>query len=1533
MKKTIILLSLMFLFPVILFTQENPNTPQGFYDKYYIGAMDLGNVTGEDGWNQYKDLGFNLWHAYPRHCGWQPRFNNGWTNWVANDMLDENISNYGQGIIDVLGFCYSKNLRVLMDRVKIDFLCYGQRSNYQCEEVPANSDLWFYAYNEHDKGRDITDNSRIVRYCEPMPTGPDGPGWVVKNLKANREQVNCRGFSHPFMQDQLHRWHVKPCIKIPIGLPDETEVCRVDVYNWYGEGNVNNRIASVVIKAKNFKNISTTYNGEYIEEFYWNPLTNDPPSAIIIDPAQTPFNQNCKSVIDLGCQVDFRVWYSGQCEMWIDYVRVDNQIAHDLFSGQHDDWIHWEVQDIAMHDQTTKNTALKFYIEEFEFNNIPCMSYVARKIREYSDNRFNLMCDMNNGEAFMIQMPNWWEHLGQITPAYMKRYLVDSVGLNEFFTFSYPFMAYRSTGYINQYDLENPPQPFMAYVPNTLLLNNYSPVDGRLGQPTDPITYENWLQGWIDNPEPYDERFTTRMKLADNVSKLCDIPFVNLVQTHLQYNGQDPEGWQSREPTNEELAMMVNLSVTYGAKGQLYYAYQGWGPMTDPGNFSRGLVDGSDYCNDNNYVTPRHENAYGQLAYQNSSKFDAVKKINQKLIAWGPYLMKFNNDDRHSFRFYDVTERAQSYYYTKILDILTYPSINCISLSPGPLEDVNSRYIQIADFTPEMLSTSDFNERYFMIVNRRCSPHTPNDCGGLRNIQIKFCDFNFPAGTGFLMFRNLNLIDLETGAIVKTFDKYDNGAFPIIDLGWFEPGEAKLYKLAPTLLTGGTLVADEDILYYEGLTTGNYDVTNTVYNNGHNIYIEGMLTFNFAENTGFILNGGQFLIGETGFTNFIGKNCQRWNGISISNCSNFTSIGVNIKDIKDNTYGLSITNSAYTNLGYTNFDYTNGNINAGGVNINSSLSSNPPIYIWESNYNMGTSSMQAVNIVSSPYSCRLGMGNININSSYTGLSSGMFLSGCTGRIEYSNINGPIQGIIAVNSNIDLYHNQIYNSSPGGESIYGTAYSYLNMAPSRSVLLAGVNSFSQGKRNVIILNSRFNLLNGNNSLFITGSYDDKHLLGYVPVEEEAEQIDVTGNCFYTAGNASNPLSFITRGSGGPQINVVYWGGNNCNITEDGIAFIVDPNTNYADTVYRSLTFQNESHGEDDALQQNISLFSWKHEHDSVIVNATIFLNNYPDSAGCTEAVEEIFFSSLALDNNGNKMGPLKSYFETLILNNPNNISLINILFYYIQKCKASLGEFVTAMGGFQQIINQNPYTYEGLIASWDYMSTYLLDSMLGHGGGYNENNNINTPGSFENSEIVLIDDFDNVKFNDDDKTLIKQNIEKALINTKKKQTDEIVVLREKASNDDIDAIDKLKIKEVLKEAVKVQKPRNISEYIDIVNKDIKKVFNIGNSDNSAIKKQTNIPMVFRLSQNYPNPFNPVTKIKYEIPKDSKVKLVIYDLLGREVKTLVNNEIKSAGYYTIEFNMQNYASGVYFYRIEADDVKGNKFVDAKKMVLVK
>ncbi len=89
----------------------------------------------------------------------------------------------------------------------------------------------------------------------------------------------------------------------------------------------------------------------------------------------------------------------------------------------------------------------------------------------------------------------------------------------------------------------------------------------------------------------------------------------------------------------------------------------------------------------------------------------------------------------------------------------------------------------------------------------------------------------------------------------------------------------------------------------------------------------------------------------------------------------------------------------------------------------------------------------------------------------------------------------------------------------------------------------------------------------------------------------------------------------------------------------------------------------------------------------------------------------------------------------------------------------------------------------------------------------------------------------------------------------------------------------------------------------------------------------LPNVFTLSQNYPNPFNPSTNITYSLPKSLHVILKIYDVLGREVTTLVN-EVKRSGNYKVVFNGSNLSSGVYFYRIQAGG-----FVSTKKFVLMK
>ncbi len=88
-----------------------------------------------------------------------------------------------------------------------------------------------------------------------------------------------------------------------------------------------------------------------------------------------------------------------------------------------------------------------------------------------------------------------------------------------------------------------------------------------------------------------------------------------------------------------------------------------------------------------------------------------------------------------------------------------------------------------------------------------------------------------------------------------------------------------------------------------------------------------------------------------------------------------------------------------------------------------------------------------------------------------------------------------------------------------------------------------------------------------------------------------------------------------------------------------------------------------------------------------------------------------------------------------------------------------------------------------------------------------------------------------------------------------------------------------------------------------------------------------PKEFKLEQNFPNPFNPTTTIQYQLPTDRKVTLIVYDILGNEVAVLVNGQ-KEPGYYEVDFNASQFASGVYIYRLQTGD-----FVSVKKMMMLK
>ena len=117
--------------------------------------------------------------------------------------------------------------------------------------------------------------------------------------------------------------------------------------------------------------------------------------------------------------------------------------------------------------------------------------------------------------------------------------------------------------------------------------------------------------------------------------------------------------------------------------------------------------------------------------------------------------------------------------------------------------------------------------------------------------------------------------------------------------------------------------------------------------------------------------------------------------------------------------------------------------------------------------------------------------------------------------------------------------------------------------------------------------------------------------------------------------------------------------------------------------------------------------------------------------------------------------------------------------------------------------------------------------------------------------------------------------------------------------------------------------SLDEYGNKIGDLIAKLGSSGSQEN----KETIVPVEYKLYQNYPNPFNPVTTIKYDIVKAQDVKLAVYDILGREVVTLVNAQ-QQPGSYEVNWDASGFASGIYFYTLTSGD-----FTSTRKLILLK
>lgn len=405
---------------------------------FLIGALH----DGEDyGFQNLDELEFNFWHIYI----------GGITGWLSsgatNDSLNTHINVYGPQIQDILDDISSHNMKSIIMRPKVFWLCYGERSDYQCENINLNHDLWFYSFNVSKLGtyiQDIPDNTHgnkngdTVKYCHGDPSNASSRAdTIVKRLKANTEQC----WSYSFIASAnppIKNWLIKPRIRIDSAKaydPQNPAICNIKVIGEKGDSVLKN----VDIHANDFLvDPGGNYDGRYIEKF--NLPSGD--SLKINGHWGSNWGNAARgnSSIDTANKIDIQVYWYGSCDMWIDYVRVDNEIADRLLKIggdlEYEDWLNWEAEQIACHG----DSPLKFYLELFKFNNIPCMAYTSRKldslVNEYCGKNITLTALMS--PLYMIHLP-WEERFTIMNAGHVKRNYVDKVGLSDILIANYPF--------------------------------------------------------------------------------------------------------------------------------------------------------------------------------------------------------------------------------------------------------------------------------------------------------------------------------------------------------------------------------------------------------------------------------------------------------------------------------------------------------------------------------------------------------------------------------------------------------------------------------------------------------------------------------------------------------------------------------------------------------------------------------------------------------------------------------------------------------------------------------------------------------------------------------------------------------------------------------------------------------------------------------------------------------------------------------------------------------------------------------------
>lgn len=621
------------------------------------------------------------------------------------------------------------NLPILSGRINIENMMYGQRLVYEAE---GNNDKTYnYGFSYQTvRGKIESDSGSIVVSACTSEKCDKTPRYLAENIYENLQH----GDMFDFVQEDAGNWYIKPRMRIPVGNSPELPVVRINAVNFKGD-----TINSFVIKVKDFGN---NYKGEYLEKYVNDFVISgryDDKSGL--NYGINNLKENDSKAWEEKCRVDFKIWWYGLVDVWIDKIIVDDNRSNKLFNGEYNSAIQQEAE---LFGNRKENYA--FYSDEIVYANLDCI----KKIQD-------IVSSVSGKSEIHTATSNYHNTRG------LKN---DTLGFRAMFL-KVKFKSFSIDAHEIPWELPNSLE-YISSLPQAKFISTekYNQIlQLKFGDKKD--------RGEVGSAGSLIYQIENARKGRNLYSPQTE--FITQPQMHAwifedKLTAENTRIWGLREPINEEIQAQAMLSIAHGTEGLCWFLFQYHNSKPFVNGEERRFWGGYgllDSISTDEY-SPRIKNFYDE------NKYEYIGEMNKKILVWKSVL-----DNTDFAGGYSVHIEGPKHHF--ISDIKSiYRDFQTLKYSN--LED-DVKYWEMGFF--EGLPSD--SSKYFMMVNRRCVPESSPGVGDYRQLRIKF-----NLTDQIEKYQYWRLIDVFTGKeifkINKSMDAYYN-------LGEFTPGEGKLFKL------------------------------------------------------------------------------------------------------------------------------------------------------------------------------------------------------------------------------------------------------------------------------------------------------------------------------------------------------------------------------------------------------------------------------------------------------------------------------------------------------------------------------------------------------------------------------------------------------------------------------------------------------------------------------------------------------------------------------------------------------------------